>query len=173
MHSIQPSLKRLTVKMFEKKYTLQRNEKSLDSFRTDMTSEINTFFQKHLINEDKKGGTGIQQLIKLNEEVIAYFELAVYEIIINIIDHSTIPPDFSPEISAYIHVDENKIKATIEYYAEEFDFTSEKLPALKKHFSEGKSRGLGLYIIRTLMDNYSYNFENFRNSITIEKLTGI
>ena len=138
-----------------------------------MASELNLFFEKKLLNKDTEKTSGIHQLTKLNEEVIAYFELAVYEIIINIIDHSAIPPDFNPDISALISADEKKLTASIEYYAEEFDFTSQNVPDLKKHFTEGRRRGLGLYIIRTLMDYYSYNYEDFRNFITIEKLTGI
>ncbi len=159
--------------MFEKQYSVHRNPDSLGLFRKTVASELNAHFEKNLIHSDINSSLHIKYMNKFNEEILSYFELAIYEIIINVIDHSILPDGSDPDITVKIHAGEKKLKAAIEYYAEEFDFISKELPVIKSHFAAGKSRGLGVYIIRRLMDSCSYIFDDKKNTITIEKAVKI
>lgn len=135
--------------MDNKKYLIKRDVDSLDEFRISLLDDISS-----LIN---------------NEEINSYIELCTYEIIINIIDHSILPKDLPSEIEVTVQITDSKAYIKICYNSEEFDFTKKKLPKIKNHFKEGKSRGLGIYMIKTLMDDYSYEFEDYKNSITLIK----
>lgn len=137
--------------MTEIKYSSQRDPESLDKFRKLFLNDISSIIE--------------------DEEAIAYLELCVYEVIINVIDHSLLPEGLNSDISIIFTYDNSEIVIKINYYAKEFDFTQKKLPSIKKHFEEGKSRGLGVYMVRTLMDSYSYSFENNLNTITLKKKT--
>ena len=104
----------------------------------------------------------------LNEETISAVELAVYEALVNIYDHESKKFKKKP-IIVDCEIDEEQIVSTITYEGNEFDITNVVLPDIVMHFKKGKKRGLGIYFIRTLMDNVTYHYNDSLNRITLVK----
>ncbi|MBN1501103.1 MAG: ATP-binding protein [Spirochaetes bacterium] len=135
--------------MFKKKYVINRNVESLDILRESLNADMETY--------------------GFNHELISHFELCIYEIIINIIEHSKLPEDCNPDTILRVFEKNGDLISEIIYYAEKFDYTAKKMPDIETHFKSGHDRGLGVYIIRTLMEKFSYSFRKYRNKIIISK----
>ena len=63
----------------------------------------------------------------------------------------------------------NEILITIESYGDEFDITKVELPDIEEHYKSGKMRGLGIYIIRTLMDRVEHSYKDNINILKLVK----
>ncbi len=113
----------------------------------------------------------INQFLKKNmvpDEIISSVELALYEAVINVIDHGSEEYKNSG-IDITCLLSRKKITVTVKYEGEEFDLTSFKLPDIVSHYKAGKKRGLGIYFIRTLMDDVQYYHRNMKNAVTMVK----
>jgi len=105
---------------------------------------------------------------EIDEDTIAQIELSVYEVLMNILDHSS-EEYRNQEIELKSRIFEDRVETIIRNIGDFFDITNSALPEIEKYCEEGKRRGLGLYIIRTLMDNVSYVYKNKTNIITLTK----
>ncbi|MCU0846457.1 MAG: ATP-binding protein [Spirochaetes bacterium] len=104
----------------------------------------------------------------VSEENILRTELSIYEVLANIIDHSS--PDFKDrEIIVECRILKERIKTVISNYGKEFDIRKADLPDISNHFKSGKKRGLGIYFIRTLMDNIDYSYKEHLNKLILTK----
>lgn len=101
-------------------------------------------------------------------DVISQVELALYEVLINVIEHVK-PPSEKSLIRVTGMVGRGRIVFTISYRGRRFDLTKAPLPDIRRHFQEGKEGGLGIYIIRTLMDRVKYEYVGGRNVVTLAK----
>lgn len=102
----------------------------------------------------------------INEELISRIELSVYEVLINIIEHSeSHNRDKDIEISCCVM--NNRIGIEISNYGDKFDITKTELPDIETHYKSGKRGGLGLYIIRTLMDRVDYSYKDHINILKL------
>jgi serine/threonine-protein kinase RsbW len=111
--------------------------------RTDNLSEIRDFISS---NAAKAG---------IDAESIDNIMLAVDEACTNIIKHAY---DSYPdgEIIIKIKSDNKKFTIIIVDYGQTFDPTAVPKPDLKKYYREHKVGGLGMYLMRTLMDDVEY-----------------
>lgn len=104
----------------------------------------------------------------IDDRVIPCIELSVYETLLNIIEHSS--EDFQNQL---IHVQgqliKDMIKIDINYNGDVFDMNSIKMPDIEEHYRQGKKRGLGIFFIRTLMDNVEYTHSDRMNRTTLIK----
>ena len=100
--------------------------------------------------------------------IFLHENLAVYEALVNIYDHESKKFKKKP-IIVDCEIDEEQIVSTITYEGNEFDITNVVLPDIVMHFKKGKKRGLGIYFIRTLMDNVTYHYNDSLNRITLVK----
>ncbi|MDX1702381.1 MAG: ATP-binding protein [Melioribacteraceae bacterium] len=91
----------------------------------------------------------------ISSEAIDNIMLAVDEACTNIIKHAY---QSYPDGEIIIKVDYNNSKFTILIidYGKTFDPTSVPKPDLKKYYQEHKVGGLGMYLMRTLMDDVKY-----------------
>lgn len=91
-----------------------------------------------------------------NEETIDKITLAVDEACTNVIKHAY---KNSPEgdISISIKVAENKLTVSITDEGRDFDPKSVPEPDIKKYYMQHKVGGLGIYLMKKLMDEVSYN----------------
>lgn len=101
-------------------------------------------------------------------DIISEIELALYEAIANIIEHSPIEKR-GKEISCKLLVLQNRVDITIENIGERFDITTVEFPGIYEHFKKGSKRGLGIYIIRTLMDRVEYAYRGNCNIVKFVK----
>ena len=102
----------------------------------------------------------------VGEDSTAAMELSVYEVLVNIIDHS--PETVEEEmISLSCRVTERSLDAEISHHGDEFDITRRPLPDIPAHARSGSKRGLGVYIIRTLMDSVEYSYSENLNTVKL------
>jgi len=73
-------------------------------------------------------------------------------------------------IDILISVDAEKIKITITDKGRGFNINEVKDPDLKKYAQESRHGGLGIYLIKTLMDDVQYDFKpGIKNQVQLTK----
>jgi len=103
-------------------------------------------------------------------DIMSQVDLTLYEIISNIIEH-TGKAYRKDDVRVTCIVDEGSITLMLQYSGGEFDISMAPMPEIEAHVASGKKRGLGIYIIRTLMDRIEYSHENKMNCLTLTKIT--
>jgi anti-sigma regulatory factor (Ser/Thr protein kinase) len=69
-----------------------------------------------------------------------------------------------------IQTDASKIKITITDRGEGFDLTKLRDPDIERFIKESKHGGLGIYLIKTLMDEVDYDFKpGVKNQVQLTK----
>lgn len=111
--------------------------------RTENLSEIRDFVS---LNARDAG---------IPEAIVENIILAVDEACTNIIKHAY---NLSPEgeIVIKIDYDEEKFMVTIIDYGNSFDPNRVPLPDLQKYYREHRVGGLGMYLMKSLMDDVTY-----------------
>ncbi len=127
-------------------YTLERNLRNLDALRESLVS--------FLID------TG------LDERSVSMMELCCYEAVSNIIEHAG-TSDIDNRIRLHCTLGGERVRCEIVHFGSEFDITRVPMPDIRKQFYEGKSKGLGIYMIRTLMNEITYNHEQGKNTLVL------
>jgi serine/threonine-protein kinase RsbW len=94
-------------------------------------------------------------------------QLAVEEVITNIIVHGYRGPGSEIHLSG--HFTRDRIEIRITDSAPRFDPLSIPEPDLDADIDERRIGGLGIYLVRQVMDNISYRYENGKNVLTMEK----
>ncbi len=100
-------------------------------------------------------------------EEILDTQLAVEEVITNIIVHGYRGPEGEIHLSG--HFTGNRIKIRITDSAPRFDPLSMPEPDLDSPVDERRIGGLGIYLVRQVMDTIVYRYENGKNVLTMEK----
>ncbi|TFH01437.1 MAG: ATP-binding protein [Calditrichales bacterium] len=104
-----------------------------------------------------------------NEETREQIALAVDEACTNVIKHAH-HHDARRLIDIQIQTDAMKMKITITDSGSGFDITRLKDPDLKKYIKESRHGGLGIYLIKTLMDEVNYEFNpGVKNQVQLTK----
>lgn len=131
----------------------------IETARTlDDLDHLRTEFQSKMVATD------------LSQDMVDQFELCVYEVIANIIDHAPTPsPREEGRVRLTFTQSREKASVLLEYTGPSFDLTQQPLPNLEEHFRKGSNRGLGIYIIHTLMDYLQYNHSRGENRLVMEK----
>jgi serine/threonine-protein kinase RsbW len=129
-------------------YTLERDLKSLDALRESMA----TYLRERA----------------LDERTVAIVELCCYEAVANIIEHSQ-PSEVDNLIRVRCSLHDRRVRCEIIHCGPEFDLTQAPMPDIRQHFKQGKNQGLGIYMIRTLMNEVAFTHERGRNTLVITK----
>lgn len=92
--------------------------------------------------------------------------LAVEELVSNIVDYST-----SPLIIVDVtHLEKEQIlRITITDHGIPFNPLMQKMPDVTLSVEDRPIGGLGIFLVRTLMDRVSYSYKHDTNILTIEK----
>lgn len=95
--------------------------------------------------------------------------LAVDEAITNIMEHAY-DKRLEGWIDIQIEATEDQITIRIQDSGRQFDPIRVEEPDIKKHVEQGKQGGLGIYLIRKVMDEVKYRFrEGEKNEIKLVK----
>ena len=124
---------------------------------TDNLSRIRDFIK---LSADKSG---------LNTDVICKIILAVDEACTNIIKHSY---NYLPEGKIIINVkaDNSKFEVSITDDGKKFNPDEVEDPDLKKYYKEKKVGGLGMFLMKKLMDDVKYyKLAENRNKVVLVK----
>lgn len=123
---------------------------------TQNLSEVREFVSRHA---EKHGFTSRQ---------VADVQLAVDEACTNIIKHAY-NYDASKELSIELEFDDEKMNVTLTDQGIGFDVERYKKPDLKKQIARKKRGGMGVYLIRNLMDEVNYYAESRENVLRMIK----
>lgn len=102
------------------------------------------------------------------EQIINMVVTASDEACANVIEHYY-NDDPKRKYVLTVNVKNQKIIILIESYGEEINIKSGKKIDLEKHFNQGYSRGLGIYMMHTLMDEVSYHYVQKMNVVKLVK----
>lgn len=104
-----------------------------------------------------------------DEEVSDQIALAVDEACTNVIKHAH-KYDARRMIDVTVNMDKEKIEIIISDKGKGFDPSGLPKPDLKRYIHEAKMGGLGIHLMRTLMDEVKYNFNpGTRNQVALVK----
>ena len=133
-----------------------RLRKTIES-RTDKLLEVREF----VLHAAREFG--------FNEEEASKIVLAVDEACTNIIKHAY---QFAPDrkIEIIIQPDKDRMQITVIDDGKAFNPSITRLPDLKQHLTHYRRGGLGIYLMRTLMDKVEYNYTPGRkNQVRLTK----
>lgn len=107
-----------------------------------------------------EGGMGLQ--------LVSQIVLAVDEAVANAILHARSEGKKDP-VEIHIVVGGHKAQIDVLYGGEPFDPATVAAPDLKAHIRAGHKTGLGLFIIRQIMDKVEYHVRQGRNELSMMK----
>jgi serine/threonine-protein kinase RsbW/sigma-B regulation protein RsbU (phosphoserine phosphatase) len=102
------------------------------------------------------------------EETLYQIRLVLEEIMINVISHGSIGPDI-PQISFRLEQENGIITMEISDNGKAYDPLSAPLPDLDSDLDDRPIGGLGVYLVRQLMDHVSYCRDAGWNKLTLTK----
>jgi serine/threonine-protein kinase RsbW len=97
--------------------------------------------------------------------------VAVDEAVTNIMEHAY-DNDLEGEldIELILEYDNTRFEVTIRDSGKVFDPRTLEVPDVRRHVSEGSKHGLGIFLIRQIMDEINYNFvQGVRNELQMIK----
>ncbi|MBN1807813.1 MAG: ATP-binding protein [Planctomycetes bacterium] len=99
--------------------------------------------------------------------------LAVDEAVTNIMQHAYEHDlEGNLEIELVLELDNTKFEVVIRDTGKSFDPAAIELPDLDQHIKNGKRHGLGIFLIRQIMDEVIYSYKNgIRNELKMVKYT--
>ncbi len=104
----------------------------------------------------------------LSDDVIGKIILAVDEACTNVIKHAY-KYSKEGEIVIRIKLDNNKFSITISDKGKRFNPELIPDPDLRKYHREKKSGGLGMFLMKKLMDEVTYNLTEKKNQVVLVK----
>ena len=95
--------------------------------------------------------------------------LAVDEAVTNIIEHGY-GNDPAGRIEIEVEADESRFRIVIRDSGKAFDPDSIASPEMREHFAAGKNRGLGIFLMRQIMNEVRYKYRGgIRNELSLVK----
>jgi serine/threonine-protein kinase RsbW len=105
---------------------------------------------------------------RLPPEHALSFELALEEIFVNVVTHGA-PADKVPAVEVTLLLREGDLSMTLEDDGPEFDPLSLPPPDVTAGLRERRQGGLGVHLVRQLMDAVTYRRVATRNRLTMSK----
>jgi anti-sigma regulatory factor (Ser/Thr protein kinase) len=96
------------------------------------------------------------------------FELALEEIFVNVVTHGA-PQGQVPEVAVTLSLRGRDLSMTLEDDGPHFDPLCLPTPDVTAALSERRQGGLGIFLVRELMDDVSYERVATRNRLTMSK----
>jgi serine/threonine-protein kinase RsbW len=104
-----------------------------------------------------------------NDEGADQIELAVDEACTNVIKHAY-KFDTKKMLDISVFLDKEKMEIIISDKGSGFDISKLQVPDLEKYVHESKMGGLGIHLMRTLMDEVNYSFNpGKKNQVSLVK----
>ncbi len=106
---------------------------------------------------------------RLRPEYRTDFELALEELFVNVIMHGTTAGERTPRVAVRMEARDGTIEAVFEDDARPFNPLTAKAGVVEGSISERPMGGLGLHLIRQVMDHVEYEHVGGRNRVSIRK----
>jgi anti-sigma regulatory factor (Ser/Thr protein kinase) len=105
-----------------------------------------------------------------DEREVSRIVLAVDEAVSNIIEHAYEEPASGGDIRIVLDVDSSRFEVVIMDSGHEFDPSLVDVPDIAEHVRRGKKKGLGIFLMRQIMDEVKYTFiQGLRNELRMVK----
>lgn len=104
----------------------------------------------------------------IHDSLVSPIELAIFEVLINIAKHAS-SEYVTSDIILNCRLFSGEIVVIIEDYGELFDPTVVVLPNIEEHYRMGNKQGLGIFLVRSLMDSVQYQYSQNMNRLTMRK----
>jgi serine/threonine-protein kinase RsbW len=112
----------------------------------------------------------VAEKVGFSEDDVGKIELACDEACTNVIKHAYTDAHREQSLDIAIQIDFQKFIVIITDHGRGFDPKIIALPNMKEYLAELKVGGLGIYLMRTLMDEVDYNIEpGVRNQVRMVK----
>jgi len=148
-----------------------------DKKKKIVAKKHNTFHLKLPANSEnldiiRKFVSGIAENIGFDEENIYQIELAVDEACANVIKHAYRNTNTSPrEISVTVKEKVDRIEIAIADKGVGFNPNTLKIPNMDEYLKRMKPGGLGVHLIKTLMDKVTFHIKpGVRNEVKMVKI---
>jgi serine/threonine-protein kinase RsbW len=113
--------------------------------------------------------SGIAKKVGFDEEDTNKIELAIDEACTNVIEHAY-QHDESQDIDIAVKIDYNKFTIVVADRGRSFDMDEVEIPDMSSYLAELRVGGLGIYLMRTLMDEVDYHSKpGEKNEVTMVK----
>ena len=97
------------------------------------------------------------------------FELALEEIFLNVALHGRIAGDATPTVEVRLETEGQSVRMTILDDGTAFDPLSRESPDVTAPLEERPIGGLGIHLVRTLMDDIAWRHVGGRNELTLTR----
>ena len=106
----------------------------------------------------------------LDESVSYALNLAIEEIFVNMVRYN---PDNTNDIVVELRADQDKVVVTLtESDVEPFDITKFTPKSIDRPLEEREPGGLGIHLVRTVMDEVGYEYNDRQGRVTLTKYLG-
>jgi serine/threonine-protein kinase RsbW len=106
--------------------------------------------------------------VALDAAQVSTFELALEEIFMNIVMHGA-RPGIAPRVEVSLHRDAESVTMTVEDDGPQFDPLSLPPPDVTASLANRRVGGLGVFLVRKMMDSVSYSRTAGRNQLRMSK----
>lgn len=110
----------------------------------------------------------VARKVGFKDDAISKIELAVDEACANVIEHAY-QKNEKKNIDVVIQIDYQKFTIIITDHGRGFDPKKIKQPDMKEYLAQMRVGGLGIYLMRTLMDEIDFNVQPKRNQVIMSK----
>ncbi len=112
----------------------------------------------------------VAEKVGFDEEEASKIELACDEACTNVIKHAYSKGNKDKSLDIIVKIDYQKFTIIVTDHGRGFDPKSIKMPDMKEYLAELKVGGLGIYLMRTLMDEVDYDIKpGVRNQVKMVK----
>lgn len=126
---------------------------------------------------DTKHLVKIRQVVKetaalapFNETEVGRIVLAVDEAVANVMEHAYEDAPDGGDIRIVIDANDHRMEVIVSDCGKEFDPNTIVVPDMVEHVSQGKKKGLGIFLMRQIMDEVKYTFvQGLRNELRMVK----
>ncbi|MDZ7371090.1 MAG: ATP-binding protein [candidate division KSB1 bacterium] len=112
----------------------------------------------------------VARKVGFDEDDVGKIELACDEACSNVIKHAYEQKNGSQSLDVVIRVDLKKLTLVVTDHGKGFDPSKVIVPDMKEYLAQLKVGGLGIYLMRTLMDKVDYDIKpGVRNQVKMVK----
>ncbi len=105
---------------------------------------------------------------ELPHRTIFIINLALDELVTNTLVHGSFEEGIEPKIVIDLSIRENRVRVVVESNGGKFDPTEDTEPDLTSELETRAIGGLGIHLVKTQADKFSYEFDNGINRLTLE-----
>ncbi len=112
---------------------------------------------------------GVAKKVGFDEDEVNKIELAVDEACTNVIEHAY-QYDVKKDIDVAVKIDYDKLTVVVTDRGKGFNMHDVEIPDMKSYLAEIRVGGLGIYLMRQLMDEVDYHTEpGVKNEVRMVK----